>query len=261
MTRGDGGRCLFEGKDDYGLFLQHLRKAKKRFGFKLYAYCLMPNHFHLLMRVSAISISVIMHWLQLVYAKRFNSRRNRWGHVFQDRFKAKLCGDDGYFLRLLRYIHRNPVRSGLVESPSQWPWSGHQELVGSQGAGPIDKEFPLSLYSDDQREAVRLYLESTSNDDSDDSDDILEATEFSIEPSTTDEEPRPALDWRQAAAEVSEWTRIGLPTLLGPSRERSASRARHVLIRRLLTGGMRPVDIAGALGCSPALISKACLDS
>ncbi len=261
MTRGDGGRCLFEDMDEYRLFLELLRKAKKRFGFKLFAYCLMPTHLHLLLRVSSTSISVIMHWLQLIYAKRFNKRRSHWGHVFQDRFNARFCADDGYFLQLLRYIHRNPVRARLVDSPGQWLWSGHQELIGLRKASLIDREFPLSLYSHDQSEAIRLYLESLSIEGADDADEILEAAESSIETQDDSEAPRTEFDWRLAAAEVADWTRVGLPVLLGPNRGRSASRARHLLIRRMATGGMRPIDIAGILGCSPALISKACLNS
>lgn len=263
MTRGDGGQRLFADEADYAAFSELIARAKQRFRFDLYAYCLMPTHLHLLLRVSAISISVIMHWLQLMYAKKFNWLRGRWGHVFQDRFKAPRCRDDRHLLTLLRYIHRNPVRGGLVESAGQWPWSGHQGLVGVRPDPLIDKDFPLSMFSSEEEEAMRRYDELVRKAPGDDSDEApLTAYLSPSRPETLlrDRRAMPAQeeDWRKAADAEAAMAGISAVDLLGNDRGRTMAQARHAFIRRLVIGGWKPTRVADILGCSPALISKVC---
>jgi REP element-mobilizing transposase RayT len=260
MTRGDGGRRLFADEADYAAFMELLARAKQRFRFDMYAYCLMPTHLHLLLRVSAISVSVIMHWLQLMYAKKFNRIRGRWGHVFQDRFKAPRCRDDRHLLALLRYIHRNPVRGGLVESAGQWPWSGHQGLVGARLDPLVDKGFPLSMFSSEDEEAMRLYDELVRETPGEDSDEApLSAYLSPSRPKALSREHRPQEeDWRKAADEEASIAGISTADLLGDDRGRNMAQARHAFIRRMVIGGWKPTRVADLLGCSPALISQVC---
>ena len=263
MTRGDGGRRLFADEADYAAFMELLARAKQRFRFDMYAYCLMPTHLHLLLRVSAISVSVIMHWLQLMYAKKFNRIRERWGHVFQDRFKAPRCRSDRQLLTLLRYIHRNPVRGGLVESAGRWPWSGHQGLVGARMVPLLDKDFPLSMFSSDEKEAMRLYDELVRKEPGDDSDEAPpSAYLIPSRPEPLPLERRTVTaqeeDWRITADEEASSAGISTADLLGDDRGRTMAQARHAFIRRLVFGGWKPTRVADILGCSPALISKVC---
>jgi len=121
--RGNGGQDIFRDWRDYTVFLEYLAESKAEYGFKLHAYCLMPNHFHLLIEVGKVALSKIMQDLLTRYSKYFNQQKQVYGHVFQGRYSAKLCETEAYFLGLIRYIHLNPVGVFLRERPEQWRWS------------------------------------------------------------------------------------------------------------------------------------------
>jgi REP element-mobilizing transposase RayT len=130
INRGVGQMDIFRSDADRSRFLCLVVEAFRRFGVSLFAYCLMPNHFHLLAAASDVPIETAMHWLETRYAQYFNWRYARSGHVFQDRFKGIPCRDDAYLFELIAYIHLNPVRKGLVDDPGAWPWSSHNEYLG-----------------------------------------------------------------------------------------------------------------------------------
>jgi len=138
MARGNNGHAIYRAPSDYATFLTALQSTRECYPFALYAYTLMPNHFHLLLEVQAAPTSQIMRALLTGYAQRFNRRYHRRGHVFQGRYKAILCQRDRYLLALVRYIHLNPVRARLVKRPGDWPWSGHGEYLGTTPRGLID---------------------------------------------------------------------------------------------------------------------------
>ncbi|UPT73787.1 MAG: transposase [Elusimicrobiota bacterium] len=123
MARGVDGRSIFEDDDDRFLFLSELERAKRDSGVEIMAYCLMGNHFHLAIRVAHVPLSVVMQRLEGVHAQVYNRRHKRMGHLFQARFKAKLCLDELYLRKVIRYIHLNPVRAGLTVEAHHWPWS------------------------------------------------------------------------------------------------------------------------------------------
>jgi len=135
MARGIERRVIFRDKADYQEFLFRLAQALEKSGSLCYAWVLMPNHFHLLVRSSDRPLSDLMRRLMTSYAGYFN-RRHRWsGHLFQNRYKSILCQEDIYFLELVRYLHLNPVRAGLVKSLGElnrYPWSGHGVLAGAK---------------------------------------------------------------------------------------------------------------------------------
>jgi REP element-mobilizing transposase RayT len=105
-------------------------KAKERFQFSLYAYCLMTNHFHLLLETRLANISRIMHYIKGSYTTYYNIRHRRTGHLFQGRFKSIVVDKDNYFLELTRYIHLNPVRAGAVSDPVAYQWSSYRGYLG-----------------------------------------------------------------------------------------------------------------------------------
>ncbi|MBI5631764.1 MAG: transposase [Elusimicrobia bacterium] len=149
MARGNARETIFFQPRDWERFLDILADLKRSRPFKLYAYCLMSNHLHLLIEPLAASISNIMGLLLGRYAKYLNARLDRVGHVFQDRFKTSLCPKDAYFKHLVRYIHFNPVRAGMAEDPAGWPYSSHHEYLGQRGRGLVDQDLLLSMFHED----------------------------------------------------------------------------------------------------------------
>ncbi len=102
--------------------------AQRRFSWRYDVYCLMSSHFHLIVRASLPSLSKGMHWLNGVYAQRFNRRYGRRGHLFENRFSARVMRDEEHWERSCRYVLENPVAAGLCECASDWPWSGGRFL-------------------------------------------------------------------------------------------------------------------------------------
>jgi REP element-mobilizing transposase RayT len=114
MVRGIERKKIFDGDADRDHFLHRLGEIIQETGTICFAWSLMPNHFHLLLRTSSIPISTVMRRLLTGYAIWYNRKHRRYGHLFQNRFKSILCQEDAYLLELVRYIHLNPLRVGLV---------------------------------------------------------------------------------------------------------------------------------------------------
>ena len=123
MARGVDRRAIFIDKRDYAFFLKSLNRIVEETGSTVLAYCLMPNHFHLAIKVGQVPLSIIMQRILASHATTFNRRHDRTGHLFEARHRANLCLDDRYLLALIRYIQMNPVRADLVARAEDWPWS------------------------------------------------------------------------------------------------------------------------------------------
>jgi len=135
MVRGLEARAIFLSDKDREDLVNRLTEIAPKTGTAIYAWSLMSNHFHLLLRTGGESISKAMRRILTGYAVSFNRRHKRVGHLFQNRYKSILVEEDPYFLQLVRYIHLNPLRAGLVEDVSEldsWPWSGHTALIGKK---------------------------------------------------------------------------------------------------------------------------------
>lgn len=129
-SRGDGREVIFLGDEDRYLFLDVLSEVVRGFNWAIHAYCLMDNHYHLLIETSEGNLSKGMRQLNGVYTQRFNRRHGRVGHVFQGRYKAILVQKESYLLELARYVVLNPVRARMVRTPDQWPWSSYRATAG-----------------------------------------------------------------------------------------------------------------------------------
>src|ERR1035437_3085187 len=134
--RGSARGEIFLDDTDREIFLNVLGAVVERFGWRIHAYCLMGNHYHLLAETPQPNLSHGMRWLNGVYTQRFNRRHERVGHVFQGRFKSILVERDSYLLELARYIVLNPVRAGLANAPDRWCWSSYRATIGEQEAPP-----------------------------------------------------------------------------------------------------------------------------
>ena len=125
IVRGNQRRKTFRRDDDYKAYLDRLEKYRRRFRVRIYAYCLMPNHVHLLLETGTTPLAKFMQGLQQSYTQYFNRGYRKVGHLFQGRYKAIICEKDKYLLSLIRYIHLNPVRAGLSKRPERYAYSGH----------------------------------------------------------------------------------------------------------------------------------------
>jgi len=139
VSRGDDRKKIYTLANDYGKFMDYVVKAKERYQFLLYAYCLMVNHFHLLIETMLPNISQIMHYIKGSYTTYYNIRHRRTGHLFQGRFKSIVVDKESYFLELTRYIHLNPVYAGIVQDPGAYRWSSYRGYLGKKDEC-IDKE-------------------------------------------------------------------------------------------------------------------------
>ena len=133
MARGIERRKLFRDDKDRQSFLERLAVILEETQTQCYAWALIPNHFHLLLRTSLTPLSKVMRRLMTGYAVTFNKRHKRTGHLFQNRYKSVVCEEDPYLLELIRYIHLNPLRAKLVQDLKEldkYPWAGHSAILG-----------------------------------------------------------------------------------------------------------------------------------
>jgi len=162
IQRGITKGRIFNGKADYEIFAERLGKLVEESKTSCLAWVLMPNHLHLLLRSGRDPIGRVMQRLLTWYAGYYNRRNSRSGHLFQNRFKSILCEEEPYFLELVRYIHLNPVRSGLVgtmKDLERYEWSGHGALTGSRGYNWQDTETVLEAFGKRVGKARRAYIE------------------------------------------------------------------------------------------------------
>jgi putative transposase len=159
-ARGNDRRPIFEDDDDCARFLIVLASTVARYRVLCHAYCLMGNHYHLLVQTPEANLSVAMRYLNGVYTQRFNRRHERCGHVLQGRFGAQLVDGDAYLREVCRYIVLNPVRAGLVAHPGEWRWSSFRATAGATAApGYLTVDWVRSLSgARTQAEAVRRFV-------------------------------------------------------------------------------------------------------
>jgi putative transposase len=148
INRGNGGQTVFQKEKDYEVFAEMMKEAKLRYVVKLFAYCLMPNHFHMvLMPDEAQNLSKWMQWLMTSHVRRYHQHYGTSGHVWQGRYKSFLIQKDSHLLAVLKYVESNPLRAGLTSSARNWLWSSHLESLGKRPSLLID-EVPIELPKD-----------------------------------------------------------------------------------------------------------------
>jgi REP element-mobilizing transposase RayT len=159
-ARGNERRNIFLGNvdDDREAFIDVLAKTCERFKWICHAYCLMTNHYHLLVETPDANLSKGMRQLNGVFTQHVNRSHCRVGHLFQGRFKAILVERDSYLLELGRYVVLNPVRAGIVRTPSEWPWSSYRATAQEEPAAPfLATDWLLRAFADTREDAVAGY--------------------------------------------------------------------------------------------------------
>ena len=129
-SRGNERKAIFRNDRDRQKFLSYLESAHERYGAKIHVYCLLDNHYHLLLETPRGNLSQILHHLNGAYTTYYNVKRRRSGHLFQGRYRALLVEMESYCQELSRYIHLNPVRAALVEAPEDHLWSSYPAYIG-----------------------------------------------------------------------------------------------------------------------------------
>ena len=149
---------MYHGPPDYDLYLATVSDVVARFEWELRAYCLMPNHCHMLLWIPEANLSRGMQRLHGLYAQRFNRRHSFDGHLFQGRFHSVVVESHAHALELGRYIALNPVRAGLCSAPAEWPWSSHRAMVGAvKTPRYLSAGWMLSLFGDKEERARTEY--------------------------------------------------------------------------------------------------------
>lgn len=158
INRGNAGENLFKGIRDREKFLEYLETAIERFSLKIYTYCLMTNHFHVLLETRLPNLSQAIQWVNVSYAGYFNRKYQRNGHLFQGRFKSILVDADEYLKQLSRYIHLNPVRANLVEHPDEYKWSSYSTITGkTKEPAWLESAWLLSQFGTQRKQAITNY--------------------------------------------------------------------------------------------------------
>ncbi len=207
-----------------------MREALRANDVSLAAYCLMGNHFHLLVTVGRFPIWRAMHRLLMRYSGYFNQKYRRVGHLFQGRFQSNVCLDDAYLVHLVLYIHNNPVRAGLTVHAGGWPWSSHAEFCSGEGAFlQLEGLHESTGYTPE--DLRKRYIEKLSGAKS-----ML---------------PLPML-----AAQAAGISGVSMERLVSGGHDAACTRARRLLISMALDEGYTLVDVARLLGCSESALSQ-----
>lgn len=159
-SRGNERKMVFQSIRDREKYLSYLESAHERYGAVIHTYCLMGNHYHLLLETPRGNLSQIIHHINGAYTTYFNIKRDRSGHLFQGRFKGILVEKDAYCKELSRYIHLNPVRAGMVKASLEYPWSSYRYFAGKDKKPQwLTLELVLGDFGGEGKKGYRGYRE------------------------------------------------------------------------------------------------------
>lgn len=232
MQRGVNQQQILEDREDNEKFIRILRKCKSISGFKLYAYCLMGNHIHLVMKVEDEPLDKILKRICIRYVYWYNAKYHRVGHLFQGRFKSEAIESERSFLRVLRYVHQNPVKAGMVIKPGDYQYSSYNCYLDPQRDSLVDTEFALGLMSREQF----VEFHSQANEDK-----YLDMKERSFR--LTDERAKEIIRKVTQCENASEFQRLEV-------------KVRNSYIRQLRAAGLSIRQISRLTGISKGVVEK-----
>jgi len=167
-ARGNERKKIFLSRRDNEKFLHYIAEAKDKYRFNLHAYVIMGTHYHLLLETPEGNLSRIMHYVNSSYTTYTNVKRKRSGHLFQGRFKAIVVDKDSYLLELSRYLHLNPVRAHMTQTPEDYEYSSYRSYVSNSKAGIVKTDTILGMLADNPttaKERYRYFVESSITDE------------------------------------------------------------------------------------------------
>ena len=264
IVRGNQRQKTVLSDGDYQAYLERLGRYRKRLGLTVYAYCLMPNHVHLLMETGAQPLSRFMQGLQQSYTQYFNRKHRKVGHLFQGRYKAIVCERDEYLLSLIRYIHQNPVRPKLVGRIDEHRYSGHNAYAEGRASEVLEPGRVLEMIGG--RAGYRRFVQEGLKEGHREEYYRVEDQRFlgsvgfgeKLKRRAKEEEVlRPKKSLRVVFRSAARGVRVEPEVLGGADRGWEVSRARalvgYVLIRRL---GYQLKEVAMCLGRDMATVSS-----
>ena len=167
MNRARKGQQAFAAGEDFNSFIDLIKDTAEIFNMKISAYCLMPNHYHLLVQTPDANLSRCMRHINGIYTQRYNARNGCDGTLFRGRYKSILVDGDSYLLELVRYIHRNPLRAGMVAKLDDYEWTSHQGYVSKAKKWEwLHKNYVLGMFSKDKRYQNVAYKRFISSEES-----------------------------------------------------------------------------------------------
>ncbi len=158
MLRGINRQVIFKDDEDRNMFIATLDSFRDNNRYRLYAYCLMTNHIHILIRELNDNISTAMKRISVSYVFWYNKKYERCGNLFQDRFKSEVVENDSYFLTVLRYIHQNPIKANIVKNIGDYTWASYNDYIGTEKSGMIDTDFGLGMFSSNYEKALDSFI-------------------------------------------------------------------------------------------------------
>ena len=157
-SRGNAGEPVFRDEEDRGNILATIKKVRDRYNWLCHGYCLMDNHYHLMIETPDANLSQGMRQLNGVYTQKYNWRHSKAGHLFQGRYKSILVEKDNYLLELCRYVVLNPVRANMVKKPEEWNWSSYRATAGLKSLPDyLTADWILGLFNRNKREVQKRY--------------------------------------------------------------------------------------------------------
>lgn len=260
IVRGIERRRIFRDDSDREDFVERLDRLVRELGFRCYAWAFLPNHAHLVLQTGPVPLSRLMARLLTGYARRFNERHERNGHLFQNRFRSRVLEGDSDLLGVVLYVHRNPLEAGLVpnaDALEQFPWCGHGGVTGARL--PYSFESPdetLALLSRDRREAIHQFRHRMSGAAAEPT--VAPPTGRLARPTTMQLTRDFGPDIARLIAETCARCGIDQTELLRGRRSRAAVAARREIASRAVReAGLSGREIARALCVSDATVSRA----
>jgi REP-associated tyrosine transposase len=266
--RGNHRQPIFFADTDHELLDAVVGEAIEQLAARVHAYCWMTNHMHLLVQISEAPLGRLILRIASQYARAVQTRLDTTGHLFERRYHAVLVEADAYLLTLVRYIHLNPVRAGLVVNPSEHPWSSHRTYLGKRQVHWVTTDFTLSLLAPQRDRAVAKYLALMGSSEScswgagklvphRDQPNVLGSDDFVARISGLDYRPRSRKSLDDLIQECSERFLVTPELLLSASRARQLAAARAWIGHEAVAGRIASIcEVARRLGRSEGAIRQ-----
>jgi len=173
MNRGRHGESIYDDAQDYLDFIDLLKETGSMWNIKIAAYCLMTNHYHLLIQTPQANLDRCMRHINGIYTQRFNRKHHVDGQLFRGRYKAILVDADNYLLEIVRYIHRNPVRADIVKHPQDYRWSSHRGYIyKSSGDKWLNRDFVWEMLDHNRSRQINAFVDFMKQEESEEIQDF-----------------------------------------------------------------------------------------
>lgn len=269
ILRGNNRQEIFFSAADRVYLDELVARASGELGASIHAYCWMPNHVHMAVRIGDRPLGRLMQWVASRYAFHVNRRREATGHLFERRYRAILVDSDAYALQLVRYIHRNPVKAGLVSTPAEYPWSSHRQYLNCSRRNWVETDWIFRLFGHRRRSALaeyRRFVEDGAGDDdfpeeleqgSPDDERLTGADRLLAEVRVPEPPPEQQTTLDELVIGVARRHGVDPAVLSGPSRQRCLAGIRREIAREAVMRGIAsPTQVARRLNRSDTAICR-----